>query len=656
MSLDHVFKPIDLGSVSVKNRIVRASHGTALGAPTMQTPGEINDAFIAYHEARARGGVGLTILEIGSVLPNTPTPIRAWEDDVVGGYERIAAAIRPHGMKLFQQLYHAGHHVAIGAPQVAPWSASDVPSPWLGLVPRPMTKAQIDEIVDAFAKAARRVQDGGIDGIEIHAAHGYLIGQFISPLTNRREDDYGGPLHNRLRLLHEILAAVRAEVGPDFPVGARLSAAEGVSGGMDAYGTKEIAAAIDDEVDFLDVSYANYHNFDRMVGGMHEAHGYELPAAEVVLEGCTVPSMVTGRIPTLEEADAVIAAGIADLVSMVRATIADPEIVRKTQAGEAAAVRPCIYCNQGCLGGYGLWGRVGCAVNVAAGRETQVPSDVPLRAARARAVVVVGGGPAGLEAARTAALRGHRVTLFEARDRLGGRINLVRELPSSSETGRIVDWLAAELGRLEVDVRLGVAATAESVKALDPDVVIVAAGTVPRRDGLQAARPAERIPGVGLPHVGAAEELFDGSLEVGETALVLDDVGHNEGIACAEELRRRGASVTFVTRFSGLGTKLVEAVRDAPARRRLFGQGFELIPYAMLSSVAPGKAEVKGLDVGDTRTVRADTVVLANFPKPRREIADELEGRVEVALVGDANAPRDLVAAIHEGHFAARRI
>lgn len=657
--LSLVFEPIKIGSVTVANRIVRTAHGTALSAPTMQQPGEINDAFIRYHEARARGGVGLSILEVAGVHPTSPSPIAVWDDRIIEQYQRLSEATAPHGMRLFQQLYHGGHHISPnGHGGAAPWSASDIPSPMLGLVPAPMTRGQIDELVEGFASAARRVQLGGLDGVEIHAAHGYLLGQFLSPMTNRRDDDYGGSFENRLRLLREVLAATRAATGPEFPIGVRLSAEEGVPDGMDAYQTSRIAEAITDDIDFLDVSYANYHaGFERIIGAMDEPHGYQLPAARIVSKATTKPTIVTGRFTTLLEAEAVLRDGDADLVSMVRATIADPDIVRKTREGRAHEVRPCIACNQGCLGGYAIWGRVGCAVNVSAGRETEVPSDTPPPSSARRRVVVVGGGPAGMEAGRTAALRGHEVILLEAAGRLGGRVNLARHVASAAEMARIVDWLADELERTGVDVRLGVHATVETVAALDPDRVIIATGASPRRDGLQVARPHHVVTGIDLPHVGVAEDLFDGSLAVGRTALVLDDVGHNEAIACAEFLRSKGVAVTFATRQPALGTRLIDACRDAPARQRLFGKHFEVVPYSELREIRSGEAVITSLATDETRQVRADTVVLVSYPRPRRELATGL-ARVthppEIVLVGDCDTPRDLLWAIHDGHFAAR--
>lgn len=648
-----LFEPITIGGVEIKNRIARAAHGTALGGP-MYLPGEINDAFVAYHEARARGGVGLTILEISSVHPTSPTPIRGWDDAVVPGYASLAEAVRPYGMKLFQQLNHGGHHAIRGPIPRAPWSASDVPSVVSGVVPRPMSRDQIAELVAAYAAAARRVEDGELDGVEIHAAHSYLIGQFISPLTNKRTDDYGGSEENRLRLLREVLNAVRASVSPGFPIGVRLSSEEGIPGGLTPPETAVLATAIEPLVDFIDISIAGYLRFERMVGAMHEARGYELEASEQVSRVVSVPTIVTGRIPTLEMAGNIVRSGAADMVSMVRATIADPDLVRKSAEGRADEVRPCIYCNQGCLGGYDIWGHIGCTVNPSSGHETRVPTDSPDPIDTPRRVLVAGGGPAGLEAARAAALRGHDVVLLEARDRLGGQIAWARTAPHCEELGRIVDWLAAELDRLGVDVRLSTRADEETVMANEPDVVIVATGATPRRDGRQTARPGSEVPGVELPHVLSSQDLLDGSATVGSTALVLDDVGHNEAIACAEELRRRGSDVTFVTRFPSLGTKLQSALRDAPARGRLFGDGFKLLGYSQLAEVAEGECIVRSLDTESDQRCRADTVVLVCALSPERAIVDELAGRagLEIVVVGDAEAPRDLIAAIHEGHAA----
>ena len=470
MAFEHVLAPIEIAGCRIRNRVARTAHVTGLAR------GGIGEAFVAFHEARARGEVGLTILEISSVHPSSPADLAGYDDRILEGYARLLPRVRALGMRVFQQLWHGGHHTPPqdGGP---PWSASEVPSAVLGLVPHAMSRGEIDEVVRGFAAAARRCRDAGVDGVELHFAHGYLVGQFLSPLTNRRDDAYGGSPGNRMRLAREVLAAVRAAVGPNYPVGVRLSAEEGAPGGIAVEDSIETARALEatGELDFLDVSLGSYLAFHKVIGAMDEPHGYELPLAERVTRAVRVPTLVTGRITSLAEADAIVAAGRADLVSLVRATLADPDLVRKSRAGRAAEVRPCIGCNQGCVGGLqGLPGRVGCIGNPRAGNETTVPEVEP--AAKPLRVLVAGGGPAGLEAARTAALRGHRVVLHEAGAATGGQLRVARRAPHRGEIGEIADWLDAEIRRLGVEVRLDSRVDRAQVEREAPDAVIVATG------------------------------------------------------------------------------------------------------------------------------------------------------------------------------------
>lgn len=448
MAYEILQEPVQIAGCRVPNRIVRTAHATGFAR------GEISPRLIAYHAARARGGVGLSFVEIAAVHPSTPSGVIAFHDGVIDGYRKLADACRPHGMRLFQQLWHGGSN-AVPLDGGPAWGPSTVPEAQHGRTPLPMTQGMIDEVVAGFAAAARRCRQGGLDGVEVHGAHGYLPGQFLSPLTNRRSDGYGGSLENRTRFLREVLAAIRAAVGAGFPVGVRLSGTEGVAGGIqpdEARRTAEILEAAG-LVDFVNVSMGSYYAFHKFIGAMHEPLGYEIPTSEPATKAVRVPTIVTGRIMDLHDAEQIVRSGIADLVSMVRATIADPEIVAKSFRGDAKRVRPCISCNQGCVGGLlGAVGHVGCLVNPEAGFE----ADAQLAPARApRRVLVVGGGPAGLEAALTAARRGHRVTLCEAGTQLGGVAQLARRAPHREDMVVIANWLAQELELLGVQVRLG---------------------------------------------------------------------------------------------------------------------------------------------------------------------------------------------------------
>ena len=494
---EHVLSPIDIGGVTVPNRVVRTAHATGIGA------GRLSDELIEYHAARARGGVGLTIVEILSVHPSSPASLNSFDPRLPGDYERLMNACRPHGMKVFQQIWHAGHNGSPldGSP---PWSASDVPSPQVGVVPRPMTKAQIDEIVAAYADAVKLVKDAGLDGVEIHGAHGYLPQQFLSANSNFREDEYGGSFENRMRFLMEIMEACYEHAGDDFAVGVRL-AADGTVGGIGPEENIAVVNAMRERglTDFVNVSFGSYHSFPKLIGGMHEPVGYELEtAAPVARETGDLPSIVTGRFRTMEEVDQAIRMGQADLVGMTRATIADPDLVRKTQAGDVSRVRPCIACNQGCVGQLlGPSRKVGCAVNAAAGFELEFgDQNLPVPEARKK-VLVIGGGPAGMEAARVAAKRGHDVTLAEAMPDLGGALELASRAPTRQQFKDFVIWLQDEVYAEGVDVRLSTYVTEDDLDAYGADHVVLATGAEPRMDGIQMSHPGEPIEGIELNHV-----------------------------------------------------------------------------------------------------------------------------------------------------------
>lgn len=649
----HVLSPIEVGGVRIPNRTVRTAHATGIGG------GRLTDDLIAYHEARARGGFGLTVLEILAVHPSSPGTLNAFDPTIRDGYARLMDAVRPHGMKVFQQLWHAGHNAAPldGSP---PWSASDVASPQLGVVPRAMSKAQIDEIVGAFAAAARLCKAAGLDGVEVHGAHGYLIQQFLSRNANRREDEYGGDLTNRMRFLLEVMRAVRAEVGgPGFAVGIRL-ATDLTNGGVTVEDNQAVVEALEAEglADFINISLGNYHSFPKMIGGMHEPVGYELETAVPIGARARVPVIVTGRFRTLEEADQVIRRGEADLVGMTRASIADPDLVVKTQRGEADRVRPCIACNQGCVGQLlGPQRRVGCAVNAAAGFEATLGDDKLRPAERPRRVLVIGGGPAGMEAARVAARRGHQVVLAEAMPDLGGTLNLAARAPRRQSITDIARWLESEIYREGVEVRLSEYVTEADLPGYGAEHVILATGAEPRLDGIQLSHPGEPIEGIGLPHVVSANDLMSAPRVNGTRALVIDDVGHYEGLACAEYLAEAGLPVTFVTRLPMVAPLMRPALMVDPALERLAAFPFTYHVGTRVLAVDGQSATLQPVTGGETMRIDADLVVFVSLNRPRIELLSAIQAAgTPCTVVGDANSPRFLVRAIAEGNAAGRSV
>lgn len=662
MSFDRIMSPIMINGLEIKNRVVRAAHGTSYGR------GVISDDLIAYHEARARGGVGLNILEATVVHTSSANhTVNALDDSIIPGFAKLGDACSRHGMRTFVQLWHGGHRWAPASGQ-APISASDVPCP-LGVTntPQPMTIDQIEEITEAFADAAERVRAGGLDGIELHCGHGYLFHQFLCPLTNRRDDDYGGSLDNRTRFMRGVLSAIRRRVGDDFPLGIRISDYN-VPGGLTPEEAGSAVAQVCDEklVDYVSGSMGSPYSIATMLGCMDQPSGYMLTSSEPIVRRATVPTMVAGRFGTLDEGEQIIRSGLADMVSYVRAMIADADLVNKSVAGNAISVRPCIACNQGCVGGIRTpVQRMTCTVNPAVGFERTMGEELIVRTEAPQKVVVVGGGPAGMEAARMAALHGHHVVLMEAQPNLGGAVNIAKHAPKLMAIHDIAIWLEEEIYRLGVDVRLSTYADADDVRAENPDVVIVSTGSLPRMDGYQAMRPEQSIPGFHQPHVLSSWDLLmDSAVELGKSAVVFDDVGHYEGIAAAEYLVSKGVAVTFVARHSSFSPTMDIILRTGPALQRLRKGDFNLIVSGRIVEVGTGNRKgtctLGWLDGEQTWDVPADTVVFISYNHAQADLWRDLGGGTrapkpyDLQLIGDANAPRDLLMAIREGNMAGR--
>jgi 2,4-dienoyl-CoA reductase-like NADH-dependent reductase (Old Yellow Enzyme family) len=650
-ALKRVWEPFDLNGLELRNRVVRGPHSTGLAVTG------IDDGLIAYHVERAKGGVAMSVIEAAGVHPSCPIGLPILEDSIIDGYRRLTAAVRPHGMRLIQQLFHIGPHVQTpdGTPS---WAASYVPGAAPGLLSHPVTVEEIQAVVQGFATAARRCREGGVDGVEIHGAHGYLLHTFLSRATNRRDDEYGGSFENRLRFVREVISAVRAAVGRDYVVGIRLSTEDGVEDGTGAAECGEIARELTagGQLDYVSMSCGNTGYQSSRV------FAYEMPFSGEVTRGLDVATIVSGRFLSLAEADAAIDRGDADLVSMVRALIADPQLVAKTRAGRVTEVRPCIGCNQACVGGImGPDFRLECTVNVGAGHELSLGDAEIAPAASSRRILVVGGGPAGLEAARVAALAGHQVRLHERGEELGGQLRLARANPWRAEVATVIDWWQAELERLGVEVLLASPVDGALLESAAPDLAILAVGSRPRRDGFQSMMPAFEIPGFDERAVLTSWDVLEGA-PVGDSVVVYDDFGHYEGIDVAESLLERGRSVHFVTRNATVGARLEggamgwEALGQPHLALLLGEPGFELHPRSFLAEIRGHRVTIAAQDAPE-RSVRvdADSVVMLSGNLPEREPADSLAGgSVRFEVVGDAvHGPRLLRAAVLSGNLAA---
>lgn len=595
---EHVLAPIEINGLEIKNRVVRTAHGTNIGQ------GRITDELIAYHEARAAGGCGLTILEAGSVHPTDMGTLWLHNASVVDDYRRLLDRLAPYNMAVFQQLGHLGYEgvTADGGP---PWSASGLAGPSIRRPAKAMTADDIAELTDAFAQAGGWSVGGGVQGVEVHIAHGYLLQQFISPGTNQRTDDYGGSWQNRIRLAREVVAAVRNEIGPDVVLGVRVGSEAVGEGGVTEHDCAELVRVLADDglIDYVNLTYGSCLRPHKIMGGMHEPPGYELEAAVPVVAAVELPAIVTGRFRTLAEADDLIAGGVADMVGLTRAHIADPDLVVKSVEGREAEVRPCIAGNDGCVGGLNR-GRLSCAVNPTVGKESELP---PVPSSQACRVAVVGGGPGGMEAARLAAVQGHDVILFEARAHLGGAVREAQRLPTRGLLGDICDWQERELTRLGVDLCLNRAADIDSIKAAEPDVVIVATGAT----------------GAEVPDIS--------TIPKGATAVVDDRFGGYEALGLAEWLSTEGLSVMLTTSGHRVAANALLDLVVQPALERLQTLNVEIRTRVE----APPEADF--------------TLTVAKQPHDPLS-ADLIAANLNVHVIGDARTPGTILTAFADAH------
>jgi 2,4-dienoyl-CoA reductase-like NADH-dependent reductase (Old Yellow Enzyme family) len=649
-------QPLAFGHTTLRNRVAVTAHITGFA-----TGGRVTQELIDYHTGRARGGVGLIVTETGSVHPSyRPQGIQYFQPDIGDGLARLTDAVHEHGARIVGQLNHGGAQAPGSYDSSPQWSASDNDGQFGGTA-RAMTVAEIHEVTDAYVTAAVLLARSGYDGCEVHCAHSYLLNHFLSPLYNRRDDEYGGDFERRLRFLRDVLEAIHSAVGTPFVVGIRLGAEIG-PGGLGSQQLTDIGQRIS-ELGLID--YASFslggrtpESFPLMTGTMERPAGYELAWNEQPSRALTIPTLVTGRFRTLAEVGKVIQAGTADLVGMTRAHIADPQLVRKTSTAGAGHVRPCIGCNE-CQAALLTAGRIRCAVNASlpGGLGT---GDAPAAGApdgfspAGRRLLVAGGGPAGLETARVAALRGYDVVLAEAAPTLGGvaRTAALR-MPNAPGMAEMTDWLEAELRRRQVEIRTGQRVDAAFAREVGAEFVVVATGSAPRLDGSQSARPGQ-LP-TGLPRAGVVSSLpaLELSREsAGTTAVVVDDIGDYEAIGVTEYLLDLGLEVAVVTPFSSLASPIDATYRPLPAAGRLTATGrYRLFPSAMLTAAGAGTAEVTHLLSGRSYTVPADTIVLVTRNRPVNGLVAELAAAgIGACAVGDALAPRNFRAAIADGY------
>jgi thioredoxin reductase len=537
------------------------------------------------------------------------------------------------------------------------WGPSAVKSPVFGELPKAMDQDDVRELVSWFADCAENSCEGGFDGVELHGAHSFLLHQFLSPLYNKRTDEYGGPLENRLRLTAEVIAEVRRRIGRDRVLGVRLPLSDGVPGGLDVDDAVEVARRLEaaGHIDYVNLSIGGYHDgLSLAIAPSDLPDGWMLQSIARVKAGLRrLPAFAVGGIRDAAHAERVLAEGTADMVAITRADIADPDFPNKVREGREEDVYHCIRCNQGCISRPQRGLPIACTVNPVVGREDAWGQLAP--AASRRSWLVVGGGPAGMKAAETLARRGHRVTLIERDGALGGQVRLILRTPGRQSFEWLVRDLETQLRRLDVEVVLGVEAGPEAVLARRPDAVIVATGARPQRTGFSSVAPlVDRLPGADLRKVVTGWDVLAGTAPVGKRVVVLDDDGTRYAAGVVETLLDAGAEVELVTRFPSLFPPLVFTLESHFVCRRLLEKGLRVRTSTWARGI--GETDVRVFRVPDDAedTIDGvDTVVLAAGSEPETALFDALRGRVqELHRIGDCLAPRRLDHAIYEGYVA----
>jgi 2,4-dienoyl-CoA reductase-like NADH-dependent reductase (Old Yellow Enzyme family)/thioredoxin reductase len=669
-----LLEPLALKRVTIRNRVMMTAHVAGIAEDGMP-----KRLYRRYQEERAWGGVGLTVIGASTAVTDdaaggaSVNAIEATSDAIIPWYRTLVEALHAHGTAVFTQLTHMGRRFGWdGGKWLAPVAPSPIREPSFRAFPKEMEEWDFQRVIDGFAAAARRVKRGGLDGLEVSAAHGHLLDQFWSPLANRRRDRYGGSLANRTRLTLEVLNAIRDAIGEDFIVGVRMSADQMLDGGLTHADCVEIGRILVDKgsVDFLDLIAGHA---DTLPGHMTVFPDLSTPEAPYLRLASDmkselgIPVFHAQRVTTVERAARAIADGQVDMVGMTRAHLADPHIVRKLQAGHVEDIRPCVGANY-CIDRIYAGRQAHCLHNAATGRETTMPHVIRRTRRRRQRVVVIGGGPAGLEAARVSAERGHVVVLFERHDQLGGAVTAAARAPGREELGTIIRWLERQAREKGVDARCGAEATAAAVAEENPDVVVVASGGTPNRP-----------PVAGKEFADTCFDILGGNADVrGGDVVVYDDNGRENALSCAAYVAARGSSVEFVTADPSPGPELERTVRP-PLMRRCYDGGVGFTPDTRLLEIRPDNEALLVTLVNDynqRRTERRVAQIIVDYGtapddaiyrelQPRSSNLGEVDlgalvavrpqqlirneaGAFRLFRIGDAVASRNIHAAVYD--------
>ncbi len=637
--LSLLFAPMMIGKMKLKNRIVGVATATGLAPDD-----EVTDSLKQLYAARARGGAGLIVTEGCAVDSFNPDfNLGIFDDKFIAGLRELVETVHRNGAAIGIQIIHYGRQwppgasvtpsLVLVAPSAIPWSPSTQ-------VPKELTIAEIEQIEQKFVEAARRAKKAGSDMVELQAAHGYLINQFFSPLSNQRRDNYGGDLRGRTRFAVEIIRRIKETLGPDLVLSCRLNGAENVPGGLALEEMKAIASLLAEAgLDMLSISAGVYGSYPSIIPPYDMPEGCYVDYAEGIKSVVSIPVVVAGRITDPHLAEEILRKEKADLIGLGRVLIADPEWPNKARRGELDEIRKCLGCNR-CLDSVDI-NRFQCTVNPTVGNEKEFEI---LAASKPKEVMVVGGGLAGLEAARTAASRGHKVSLYEESGELGGQWKLAAVPPHKQSFRELVSCLSRQAEKAGVRIELGKKVTAAIIEEKRPDVVIIATGALP-------LIPA--IPGAMQSGVLTAWDILNGHSHLGGTALVIG--GNSLGLEVADFLSESGTKVTVVELERRIGRDMSSTVKWH-LLHRLKGKGVKIVASTEVREIMR-EGIVVATEKGNEIWQGYDAIILALGSKSRNELTSEVQGKVrEVYVIGDAFKPRQALDAILDGNLIGRKI
>jgi 2,4-dienoyl-CoA reductase-like NADH-dependent reductase (Old Yellow Enzyme family)/thioredoxin reductase len=632
-----VLEPIQIGQMEVRNRLVMSPMVTNYA----DFDGSVNERIKAYHQTRAKGGVGLIIVEATYVHPSGKgfqNQLGIYKDEMIPGLKSLTEAVHSYGAKIAVQLYHAGRQTTSKVTGMSIVAPSPIPCPVKQEMPKELSVDEIKELVEAFGQAARRAKEAGFDAIEIHGAHGYLLNQFLSPYSNKRTDEYGGTFENRMKFPLEVVRRVKEEVGENLAVIYRMSAEEYVVGGLTLEDTKVFARKlVEAGIDALHISGGVYESSAMIIQPAAISQGCFVENAAAIKEAINgqVPVIVVGRIKDPVMAEQIVREVKTDLVAMGRALLADPELPKKVSEGKVQEIRKCIGCNQGCIDRLFQDLDITCLANALTGHETEFDLETP--AEKKKKVLVIGGGPGGLEAARVAALRGHEVVLYEKQAELGGQMRIAAVPPHKEEINDLTTYLINQVKKFGVVIEMGKEADVKTVQEIRPDAVVVATGSEPI---------IPEIHGVDQGKVVTAHEVLIGSTSVGKKVVIIG--GGLVGCETAEFLADQGKQVTVVEMLDDIAVD-VGALTRALLLDRMAEKKITVLTKSKVREITADGVVIEK-EEGTEEITGIDTVVFAVGSKPKNNSLKFLEGEgIPVYAIGDCIKPRKIIDAIHEG-------